>query len=104
MARLRAILPTAILFACASLTPASSQDVSAYPDKPVRLVIPLAPGGPSDILGRSVAHKLGEMFGQAFYAENRPGARAAQIGLINIARSNPPGSRVLPLFNADFSR
>jgi tripartite-type tricarboxylate transporter receptor subunit TctC len=94
MSRMRAIMPTVILLASVWLMPASAQNVSAYPEKPVRLVIPLAPGGPSDILGRSIAQKLSEAFGQAFYAENRPGA-AGTVGTTVVARAEPDGYTML---------
>jgi tripartite-type tricarboxylate transporter receptor subunit TctC len=48
----------------------------AYPNKPIRMIVPYPPGGPTDVLGRIVAQKLSEGFGQQVVVENRP-ARAA---------------------------
>src|SRR6185503_19560758 len=44
-----------------------------YPSKPMRLIIPVPPGGGTDILGRQMARKLGESFGQQVVVDNRPG-------------------------------
>ena len=62
--------------------------------RPVRLVVPLAPGGTNDTLARIVADKLGERIGQAVVVDNRPGANA-QIGSTIVARANPDGNTLL---------
>jgi len=61
-----------------------------YPVKPVRLVLPFPPGGPTDLLGRSIAQKLGEQMGQQVVPENRPGA-GGNLGLELAAKSPPDG-------------
>jgi len=62
----------------------------AYPVKPVRLVLPFPPGGPTDLLGRSIAQKLGEQMGQQVVPENRPGA-GGNLGLELASKSPPDG-------------
>ena len=77
---------------CAALaltvcTAAGAQD---YPLKPVRLIVPFAPGGGTDLSARIIAQKLGESFGANFVVDNRPGA-AGIVGTEMLARSKPDG-------------
>ncbi len=65
-----------------------------YPERPVRLIIPLAAGGSADIVGRLLAQKLGEKFGQQFVVDNRPGA-AGIIGAEIAARAPRDGYTLL---------
>lgn len=62
----------------------------AYPTRPVRLVIAWTPGGPTDILGRTVAQKLSEILGEQIIVENRPGAAGA-IGAAAVTKAPPDG-------------
>lgn len=61
-----------------------------YPHKPIRLIVPYAPGGATDVLARPIAAKLGEQLGQPIVVENRPGANTA-IGADQMVRSAPDG-------------
>jgi tripartite-type tricarboxylate transporter receptor subunit TctC len=61
-----------------------------YPTKPVRIILPFPPGGPSDILGRALAAKLTEQVGQQVITDNRPGA-GGNLGLELAAKSPPDG-------------
>jgi tripartite-type tricarboxylate transporter receptor subunit TctC len=79
-----------ILFFCGT---ASAQ----YPAKPVRIVIPFPPGGPTDVVGRLLAQKLGEQMGRNLLVENRAGGNAT-IGSNEVAKSAPDGYTLL--FNA----
>ena len=61
-----------------------------YPTKPIRMISPFAPGGGTDLLGRSVGARVAEMLGQPVVVDNRPGAGGA-IGAEIAARSDPDG-------------
>jgi len=65
----------------------------AYPSRPVRMIIPFAPGGASDFVGRIVQPKLGELLGQQIVIENRAGA-AGNIGMEAAAKAAPDGYTV----------
>lgn len=69
----------------------------AYPNKPVRVIIPFPPGGTLDTVGRLLAQKLGEQTGQSFIVDNRPGGNAT-IGANNVAKAPADGYTLL--FNA----
>ena len=66
----------------------------AYPSKPIRLIVPYAPGGATDIISRAVAIELSKTLGQAVNADNRPGA-GANLGSELVARSAPDGYTLL---------
>jgi tripartite-type tricarboxylate transporter receptor subunit TctC len=67
---------------------------AAYPDHPVRVIVPFAAGGPTDVMARLVAQKLSESLKQQFYVENRPGA-GGNIGMTVAARATPDGYTLL---------
>jgi tripartite-type tricarboxylate transporter receptor subunit TctC len=67
---------------------------SNYPQRPVRMVVPFAPGGASDFVGRIMQPKLGEELGQQVVIDNRAGA-AGNIGVEVAARANPDGYTLL---------
>jgi len=81
------------LFACAWHAPALAQ-APAWPQKPVRVLVGLAPGGNPDTLARMLASKWGEAFGQQFVVENRPGAGSTVAADIT-AKAAPDGYTVL---------
>ena len=61
-----------------------------YPNKPIRMIVPFAPGGASDFVGRIIQPRMGELLGQQIVVENRPGA-SGNIGLDAAAKSSPDG-------------
>ena len=85
-ARLAArVLACAVL--AASALPAAGQE---YPARPVKVIVPYAPGGATDIIARHLANKLNETLGQSFLVENRPGA-SGNIALDFVAKAAPDG-------------
>jgi tripartite-type tricarboxylate transporter receptor subunit TctC len=81
-----------ILLLLVSLPLAAAAQV--YPSKPVRMIVPWAPGGTTDILGRVIAQKMGEKWGQPVVVENRGGA-AGNIGTEAAAKSPADGYTIL---------
>jgi tripartite-type tricarboxylate transporter receptor subunit TctC len=63
---------------------------AAWPARTVRIIVPYAPGGGTDVTSRAIAESLGERFGQTFVVENRPGANGV-VGTQAVARSAPDG-------------
>ena len=84
-----------------SITKASAQ-ASAWPSKPVKLILPYAPGGATDLIGRPWAEKLGQAFGQPFVIENRGGASGA-IGTEAVSKAPPDGYTFLLTPSAPFT-
>lgn len=87
---------TVILLGCgtfisaAAVAASAGGGASAYPDRPVRIVVGFSPGGGADIVARIVAQKLTEVLGQNMIVDNRPGA-GGSIGAAFVAKSAPDG-------------
>lgn len=88
-------MTTRVLLALAGLTALSSVQAQAtYPDKPIRLVLPFPPGGPTDLVARVLAQKVGEQMGQPVLVENKPGANG-NIAADMVAKAPADGYTVL---------
>src|SRR5436190_16161097 len=89
--RLRTMRFLAALLACFAIAAAHAQ---SYPSKPIKLIVPYAAGGTSDILARQLGPKLSEAWGQPVVVENRTGANG-NVGADFVAKSSPDGYTLL---------
>ena len=90
-----ALTLAALSLLVASVTPAQAQD---WPNRPVKIIVPFAAGGPADIYARYIGLKLSDTLGQAFVVDNRPGAGSV-IGTDLAAKSAPDGYTLLLMSN-----
>ncbi|MGQ3298050.1 Bug family tripartite tricarboxylate transporter substrate binding protein [Reyranella sp.] len=81
----------AALAAAVLATPAAAQ---TYPDKPIRMIIAFAAGGPTDVVGRLLAPRVSAILGQQVVVENKPGA-TGNIGTAMVADAKPDGYTIL---------
>ncbi|MDP2706146.1 MAG: tripartite tricarboxylate transporter substrate-binding protein, partial [Burkholderiales bacterium] len=88
-------LSRALIASIAVLLPAAVL-AQAYPNKPIRLIVPFAPGGTNDVLGRIVAQHLSQTLGQTMIVDNRPGAEGV-IGTDLAAKATPDGYTLVVL-------
>ena len=94
LAAAAAVLPTLPQIAKAQTLPAPALSAPAWPTRPVRIIVPFGPGGPTDIFGRLIAQKLSEQSGKQFYVENILGG-AGNVGTGQAARAAPDGHTIL---------
>jgi tripartite-type tricarboxylate transporter receptor subunit TctC len=83
-----------LVVALAVVVFAGAAFAQSYPDRPVRLIVPFAPGGPTDVVARIIADKLSQSLGKQFYAENRAGA-GGNIGMGQAAAAPADGYTIL---------
>ncbi|MGB8741138.1 MAG: tripartite tricarboxylate transporter substrate-binding protein, partial [Xanthobacteraceae bacterium] len=73
---------------------AHAQTVQPWPTRPVTMIVPFAAGGPTDVVGRILAQRLGEVLGQQVIVENLGGA-GGMAGAQKIAQARPDGYQIL---------
>ena len=85
-----------IALAIGATAPARAQDLEAvnYPNRPIHIIVPFPPGGPTDILSRIVGKEMTASWGQTVVIENRPGADTT-IGAEVVAKADPDGYTLL---------
>jgi tripartite-type tricarboxylate transporter receptor subunit TctC len=88
-------LVTLLCFAAVAASPA----IAAYPDHPIKLIVPVPPGGGVDILSRAIGAKMSQSMGQPVVVENKAGASAA-IGTELLAKSPPDGYTIMMGYSA----
>ncbi len=89
-----ALLPGLLPGGLLAQTNGAGTNTSVWPTKPVRIVVPFAPGGTTDILARALAPELGKAFGQTFIVDNKPGA-GGNVGSDMVAKSTADGYTLL---------
>src|SRR4051812_43592194 len=86
----RLVVAASLALACGATYAQTSSTGQGYPTKPIRMIVPIAPGGSTDIVGRIMAQRLGEHMGITIFTDNRPGAGSV-IGTEALAKSPPDG-------------
>src|ERR1700693_6076011 len=90
------IVRSLLALAFVGIAPACAQELAArdYPSRPIHIVVPFPPGGPTDLLARIVGKEMTASWGQPVVIENRPGADTV-IGAVAVAKSDPDGYTLL---------
>jgi tripartite-type tricarboxylate transporter receptor subunit TctC len=90
-----ALMSALVFVTCADAAQRTREDTSQpYPAKPIRVIVPQAPGGSNDIMARYIGGQLSERLGKQVVIDNRPGAEG-MIGTETVARANPDGYTLL---------
>jgi tripartite-type tricarboxylate transporter receptor subunit TctC len=91
---MRSLLRGLVIGGALAAAIASTASAAGYPERTVKIVVPFAAGGPTDVMARLLAQKLSDKLGQPFIVENLAGA-GGNIGTSNVARSTPDGYTLL---------
>ena len=94
----RHLLKTATALAFTALTPLAATAQASYPERPVKLIVPFAPGGVTDTSGRLIAEQLAKRLGQQVVVENKAGA-SGNIGAQQVATAAPDGYTLVLAFD-----
>ncbi|MCW5644704.1 MAG: tripartite tricarboxylate transporter substrate binding protein [Rhodoferax sp.] len=86
--------PLLVLLAASMLTPVALAQSPAFPERPIRVIVPFAPGGATDAIARVVGKRVSELLGQPVLVENKAGA-SGNIGAALVARAAPDGYTIL---------
>jgi tripartite-type tricarboxylate transporter receptor subunit TctC len=100
--RARRFVRTAVLAAGLAFGWCAAAAAQSYPGKPIRIVVPFAPGGITDVIARALGQRLAESWGQQVVIENKPGGGTGQVGTEYVARSAPDGYTLLVTADATF--
>src|SRR5215203_1940642 len=90
----RTTLRWALAAAAAGTLPAAARAQTAWPSRPIRFVVPFAPGGSSEIVARSTAAELSKLLGQSVFVDNKPGG-AGNVAMAEVARAEDQHTLVL---------
>ena len=90
----RAALRAAVAAGVAAVLPVRAWAQAAWPSRPIRFVVPFAPGGSSEIVARSTAVELTKLLGQSVYVENKPGG-AGNVAMADVAAASDQHTLVL---------
>jgi tripartite-type tricarboxylate transporter receptor subunit TctC len=93
------VIAAAAIAATCSTSAFGAAAVQAYPNRPLRIIVPFPPSGGTDIATRLIAQKLTDSFGQTVVVDNRPGA-GANIGIGLAAKAAPDGYTILVVSSA----
>jgi tripartite-type tricarboxylate transporter receptor subunit TctC len=90
----RGVVGASLTLGLSALEPVTAA-AQSYPNRPVKIIVPFGPGGPTEFIIRLVADRLTAMLGQAFVIENRPGGAGGTVGAKSVATADPDGYTLL---------